>query len=84
MHVDALSRNPLPSCMLVGESENSMNGRLRKAQRQDPDIREIFELVKSGKTDGYMIRGDVLFREVEGNILFVVPKSMRTQIIKRP
>ena len=58
--------------------KNSMNGKLRKAQREDPDIREIFELVKSGQADGYTIRGDVLFRSVEGNILFVVPKSMRT------
>ena len=60
-----------------------MNGRLRKAQREDPDIRETFELVESEQADGYTIRGDVLFKEVEGDIFLVVPKSMRTQVIKR-
>ncbi|CAK9834317.1 Transposon Tf2-9 polyprotein [Anthophora retusa] len=83
VHVDALSRNPLPSCMLVGESESSINGRLRKAQREDPGIRKIFELVESGRAEGYTIRGGIIFKEIEGDIRLVVPKSMRTQVVKR-
>ena len=76
VHVDALSRNPLASCMLIGETGDSINSRLKKAQREDPDIKKVFESVKTGQVEGYIIRGGILFKESEDGIRLVVPKSM--------
>ena len=39
VHVDALSRNPLASCILIGGTGDSINSRLKKAQREDPGIK---------------------------------------------
>ena len=38
---------------------------------------------KKGQVEGYIIRGGILFKESEDGIRLVVPKSMRTQIIRR-
>lgn len=38
-HVDALSRNALPVCMYVNESEESVTARLLAAQQKDVDCR---------------------------------------------
>ncbi|CAK9802814.1 Transposon Tf2-6 polyprotein [Anthophora quadrimaculata] len=83
LHVDALSRNPLPSCMLIGESDDSVSSRLKKAQRKDADLLKMLDLVESGQAEGYVIRGGVLFKEVDNDIRFVVPKTMQTLIIRR-
>nr|XP_046491899.1 uncharacterized protein LOC124223711 [Neodiprion pinetum] len=37
-HVDALSRNPLPSVMCVSESEDGLIARLRNAQNKDSEV----------------------------------------------
>ena len=36
LHVDALSRNPLP--MMINESSESIHAKIGKAQREDSDI----------------------------------------------
>jgi len=40
-------------------------------------------LVKSSKTTDYIIKGELLFRENNGELLVVVPKSMQSQIIRQ-
>lgn len=81
-HVDALSRNPLPSCLIVSECERGLLARLRRAQNTDGDLREIFDAVGRGQLEGYLIRGGVLYREDE-SIRLVVPKAMQLQVIGR-
>lgn len=81
-HVDALSRNPLPMCMILDERD-SLTVKFKQAQQDDNDVKRIFDAVKAGNIDGYIIRSDLLFKKRDGDILLVVPKSMRTQIIKQ-
>lgn len=57
--------------------------RFRQAQQDDGDVKKIFNAVERGDHDDYIIRNNLLFKKRDGDILLVVPKSMRTQIIKR-
>jgi len=83
-HVDALSRNPLPVCMVV-DKHDILTVKFRQAQQDDRDVRKIFDAVKKGNINSFVIKiyNDLLFKEHRGEILLVVPKSMRTQIIKQ-
>lgn len=38
LHVDALSRNPLPEALLINENDDSLFARFGKAQSTDPDL----------------------------------------------
>lgn len=82
-HVDALSRNPISSSMLIDESEVALTARLRKAQEEDDEVMKLKELVLQGKTQNYLMRGNLLYKESNGDIQFVVPERMQTQIIRR-
>lgn len=82
-HVDALSRYPLPECNLINKERDGLTTRLKKAQSIDSDIQKIFELVKSTKTTDYVVKGELLFRENNNELLIVVPKSMQSQIIRQ-
>jgi len=82
-HVDALSRYPLPQCMLVNTHKDGLLARLEKAQQSDADVKKIFHLAKAQKIDGYAIRGDILFKEIDGDLRIVVPTSLRSQIIRQ-
>lgn len=81
-HVDALSRNPLPTCLLLNEDEDGLTAQLRRAQLNDENTKKIIQLTQEGKTHGYSIRGGLLFKEVDGDTRLVVPKAMCSQIIK--
>ena len=81
-HVDALSRNPLPTCMLIDESNEALISRLKKAQNEDAEVQKILNLVKQNQARDYVIRGGLLFREVDDDVLLVVPKGMHSQIIR--
>jgi len=63
-HVDALSRYPLPRCMLVDAPKDGLATRMEKAQREDADVKKIIDLAEARKIDGYIIRGGVLFKEM--------------------
>ncbi|CAK9813799.1 Pro-Pol polyprotein [Anthophora plagiata] len=82
-HVDALSRQPLPNCLVIDREEEGIMVRLKRAQREDTTLRKIFEAFQEGHLDGYVVRNDVLFKEVNNEFLLVVPASMQTQIIRR-
>lgn len=49
-HVDALSRNPLLSCLLLDENEAGLTIRLRRTQADDSDVKKIVQLIKDGKS----------------------------------
>jgi len=82
VHVDALSRNPLPVCMVVDEHD-ILTVKFKQAQQSDSDVKKIFDAVKKGNINDFVIKNDLLFKEHRGEILLVVPKSMRTQIVKQ-
>jgi len=82
MHVDALSRNPLPVCMVVDEHD-ILTVKFKQAQQSDSDVKKMFDAVKRGNINDFVIKNDLLFKEHHGEILLVVPKSMRTQIVKQ-
>ncbi|XP_076638793.1 uncharacterized protein LOC143350658 [Colletes latitarsis] len=82
-HVDALSRYPLPECMLVKESDDSINARLKKAQASDEGIRKLLDAIKEKPIDGYCVQSDLLFKSVDGDYKLVVPRSMQTSVIRR-
>lgn len=80
-NVDALSRNPLPSCLVLSECNEGLLVRLKKAQREDNDLKQVFEAIERGETKNYVIKGGILYREVDDDVRIVVPKAIQTQII---
>lgn len=82
-HVDALSRNPSSECNVIDAQKEGLTSRLRKAQLEDNDIKRIFDLVKSGKANDYVVRENLLFRQDNGELLVVVPRTMQTQVIRQ-
>nr|XP_012232667.1 PREDICTED: uncharacterized protein LOC105678149 [Linepithema humile] len=82
-HVDALSRNPLPTCLLVDEDESAVTAKLRRAQETDPEIMRVMWLAEQGKIEGYAIRDGLLFKDDGVDVRLVVPKSMAYQVIRQ-
>lgn len=82
VHVDALSRNPLPTCMFIDERDN-LTAKFKQAQQSDSGVKKVFDAVREGKIDGYVMRNGLLFKVLNGDTLLVVPSSMRTQVIKQ-
>ncbi|XP_043263810.1 uncharacterized protein LOC122404023 [Colletes gigas] len=82
-HVDALSRYPLPTCLIIDECEASLNARITNAQHKDAELAKIIPLVAERKYDGYVMRGRILFKDDADGIKLVVPRSMQAQIIRR-
>jgi len=80
-HVDALSR-PIPVCMLI-EEHDGLTVKFKQAQQSDSEVKNVLDAVKRGNVDGYVVKNDLLFKVRDGDVLLVVPKSMRTEIIKR-
>lgn len=82
IHVDTLSRNPLPHSMLISESEESMVARIRRAQREDVNLRDIYTLANKGERDGYVVRSGLLYKENEGDLQVIVPKCLQAQVAR--
>jgi len=83
VHVDALSRNPVRSVLIIDRSDEGMIIRLRKAQHNSDELKKIIDVAKQRTIDGYVMRNGLLFKEVDGDVRLVVPKAMQSQIIKR-
>lgn len=79
-HVEAPSRNPLPSTRYVTESEDGLIARLRRAQNKDIEVRRILDAATCSQADGYV---DILYKECKDDVLIVVPKAMRTQVVRQ-
>lgn len=81
-HVDALSRN-LPCVMTICEDTESVTMRLSKAQRDDENLKPVFEALKHGADNDFMLQNGVLYKKYEDDLLFVVPKAMQREIITK-
>lgn len=82
-HVDALSRNPLPTVLLVSECGDGVMERLKSAQKTDKDLCKIIDDVERDKITGYVLRNGLLCKELNGEVLIVVPKVMQTQVVRQ-
>jgi len=82
-HVDTLSRYPLPRYMLIDTPRDGLATRIEKAQREDADVKKIIDLAKARKIDRYIIRGGVLFKEIDGDLRIVVPVSLKSQVVQQ-
>lgn len=83
IHVDTLSRNPLPCSLLINKSEESIIARIRKAQREDASSRDMYTLADKGQSDGYVVRGGLLFKETKGDLQVIVPKCLQSQVARQ-
>lgn len=81
-HVNALSRNPLPTCLIVSECERGLLVRLKRAQSADNDLKEILNAIEQGQTEDYLIQGGVLYKEDDGDIRLIVLRAIQSQMIK--
>ena len=52
------------------------------AQQEDDNLKRIVSFVEDNKTKEYIIRGGLIFKDCDGNIKLVVPKSMTRQVIR--
>lgn len=82
-HVDALSRNPLPTVLTIKECQTSILVRLRKAQKEDEDLKDKLQEAEAENEEGYVIKNDLLYKKVNQELLIVVPTKMQTQIIRQ-
>lgn len=62
-HTDALSRNPLPICLVIDENDVWLTAHIKKIQNEDDDVKKIRESVRRGKATNVIERGGLLFRE---------------------
>lgn len=83
MHVDALSRNPAKGVMLVSESKEGFICRFRRVQQEDEELRRILDLTKEHAIEGFIERNGLLLREINNELLMVVPNSLQTQVIRQ-
>lgn len=83
MHVDALSRNPLPEALLINENNDSLIARFNQAQNADQDLQKIIKLAALNKADSYVLRNNLLYRDEKDELLLVVPKILQTSIIRQ-
>lgn len=60
IHVNARSRNLLPTCLVMDECEESLLARLRKTQREDRNIRKIADAVEQELVNGYVLKNEIL------------------------
>lgn len=82
-HVNALSRNPLPYCLMVSECQDALTARIKRAQREDNDLRQILETSQREEINGYLIRGGILYKKVDDDIRLIVSKTIQAQVIRR-
>lgn len=82
-HVDALSRYPIPTTMLLDENKSGLICKFKKAECEDSELQNILSAVKQGRADGYVSRKGLLYRCVGSDVLVVVPKCMQTQVVRQ-
>ncbi|XP_076627732.1 uncharacterized protein LOC143344962 [Colletes latitarsis] len=81
-HVDALSRNPVSTCLAI-ESEDRITARIRRSQECDSDLQKIIDSVSKRGVDGYALKRGLLLREVNEDWRIVIPKGMQTQVARK-
>lgn len=82
-HVDALSRFPLPAAMVISECEPGIREKLRVCQEEDEELKTIRENIGKNKSDAYYISNGLLFKNLNGEGLIIVPKLMQQTLIRQ-
>lgn len=77
-HVDALSRYPV-----VMTVENNFLRRLQAAQMQDEKLKAITKILESDSYEDHFIENGILYKEVDGAKLLMIPKALQTEVIRR-
>ncbi|XP_076478746.1 uncharacterized protein LOC143303321 [Bombus vancouverensis nearcticus] len=65
------------------ESEDGLIARLRRAQNKDIEVRRILDAVTCSQADGQVVRNNILYKECEDDVLIVVSKAMRAQVVRQ-
>lgn len=79
-HVDALSRD---FAMIVVSKDDNLIIKVKQLQQDDENIKRITLILQNQPDyENYILRGDVLFKYIDGRELLVVPRAMQTEIIK--
>lgn len=77
-HVDALSRHPVDILIIASE----MTSRFLKQQREDDGIRAIAQALTLGPYENFKLKGELVYKTVDGNDLLMVPRLMEVEVIK--
>jgi len=72
-HIDALSRYPLPQCMLIDASKDGLLAQMETAQQENVDVNRIIDLAEARKIDGYVARDGIFSREVDNDLRMLYP-----------
>lgn len=79
-HVDALSRNAITTII---SKEDNLVIKVKKLQEEDDDVKRVITILKQQPNyDDFVLRNNILFKDINGTELLVVPKSMQSEIIK--
>ena len=78
-HVNALSR--VINVMIV--DENMLESNLAICQNLDVNVGKLRDKLQSAEDKLYEIRNSLIYRKRDGNILFYVPESMKSNVIRK-
>lgn len=56
---------------------------LRKAQKEDDDLKKVFNAIERGESSDCTLRGGILYKEINNNVRVIVPRAMQMQIIRK-
>ena len=76
-HCDALSRNPI--VMVI---QNEFLERLTLNQKNDEQLKLIFDILETRPYENFVKEKNLLFKEMDDRRLLVIPAAMQTEIIK--
>jgi len=82
-HVDALSRYPSQSVMIIEEDRSNLITRIVKAQLEDDEIKTVLSKMTQNEYKDFVLRNNILYRMYNDDLLLVVPKIMQYDIIKQ-
>lgn len=76
-HVDALSRHPVMTVF-----SHNVTPKIKKAQDSDEEIRIIKQHLEKAPHEDYHLRNGLVYKQVKGYNLIMIPKSMQGEIIR--
>lgn len=79
-HADALSRNPVA---MVISANDSVWKQLGHAQKEDESLQAIREILATTSYKDYAIHNDLLCKYSNGSFLYVVPRQMEDNLVRK-
>lgn len=77
-HVDSLSRYPTDVMIISSD----IAPRFLKQQHEDEYIKAIIQTLSFGPYESFKMKGGLVYKNINGNDLLIVPKLMEVEIIK--